>query len=231
MEAEVKDRILYNDQKGPFVIQCTANAPYIGCYHEPNYWVLKDSKIYPLYISGDAWTKFKLGDHVPPWAKGAHFIHFLEVMEEWDRYDDWDVKELESWHLDNYNVLNTITGVLAFHQLPTPIWSCSVCKNDCRGFARFLGYRGNGGIGVFLEDPICSDCFHNVIRWCNECCRYVKVTEDGLCPQDTAEVEHVLYPPDDQAEAFGMTGRQFLGPDGDAEGLQGVSIVIMQKGV
>jgi len=240
VEAEVRDRILA-DQKGPLVVQCTANVPYIGCYHEPNYWLLKDSSIYPLYISGDAWSKFRLGEQVSTWLEGIeeihlHRVHFLEVMEGWDRYDDWDVRELENWHLDNYNVLNMITAVLTCHELPTPIWRCSVCKKDCRGLAKFLGYRGNGGIGIFLEDPVCDDCFHDTVRWCEGCCRYINVTGRGWCPHDTGDldedaVEHRLHLPDDQAEAFGLTGRQFLGPDGDAEGLRGVSIVIMQKGV
>lgn len=237
MEAEVRDRLLKNPD-GPFVLQCMANAPYDGCWHEPNYWLLKDKEVYPLYISGVAWTKFKFSRYDQPWFHGVYFTSFIKEMEDGlhDRYDEWEILDPDKWHFSNYNVLNSVTVLMTRHQLQPPLWECSECKNMCQGKAKFLSYVGNGGIGVFLKDPVCEECFQQ-IRWCETCSRYVKVDGVDVCPEEDEDSDlekaevHKLHPPDDQAIAFGLTGDRFLGPDGDVEGLEGVSVVIMQKGV
>lgn len=228
MKSELKK--VLEDPKGPYVMQCNARTPYSGCWHEPNCWLVKDHKVYPLYISGDAWKRFEFEKYRPPWLHGVHFMSFLHAMEEMeDRYDEWELIQPEDWELDNYNVLNSITVLLMQHQVPLPKWTCSICDEVCRGRAHFLGYQGNGGIGIFLEDPCCSSCF-NEIKWC-ERCGYVKPDVLGFCPniEDDEDQRHELYDASDEAEQFGLTGMRFLGPDGDAEGLEGVSIVIMQK--
>lgn len=224
MESELKTML--EDPKGPLVFQCNARAPYSGCWNEPNYWLLKDQKIYPLYISGEAWDRFEFSKHEPPWMHGIHFMSFMHAMEEMgDLYDEWELIYPDEWDLDNYNVLNAITVLLMVHQVELPKWTCSICGGTCRGRAKFLGYRGNGGIGVLLENPCCSDCFYE-IKWC-ERCGYVKA--DEVCPNKEDEEGHELHDPSDEAEKFGLTGTRFLGPGGDAEGLEGVSIMTMQK--
>jgi hypothetical protein len=167
---------------------------------------------------------------------GVHFMDFLLHMEEGgDRYDDWEIQDPEDWRLDNYNVLNSITVLLMQHQVQLPKWQCDSCGEDCRGRAKFLSYRGNGGIGVYIDDPCCSTCF-NLIKWCNHCFSYVVPNESGACPNcSDPDSNHFgkeprFSDPQDEAEGFGLTGTKFLGPDGDAEGLEGVSIVIMSKG-
>lgn len=229
MESEVRDRLM-SDQKGPFALLCTALAPYDGCWHEPNYWLVKDHKVYPLYISGEAWDLFQFSNYDTPWMHGTHFMTFLRKMEESSRYEDWGLIEVEDWELDNYNILNSVTVIMMLHQVTSPKWKCGICWKTCRGRAKFLGYRGNGGVGVFLEDPCCSSCFSN-IKWCDTCCSTVSVDEYGNCPNDNDDDGyHELTNVEDEAEQFGLTGMKFLGPDGDAEGLEGVSIVVMTKG-
>ena len=228
MSDELKE--IFKDQKGPLVLRCSARAPYDGCWHEPNYWLLRDHKVYPLYISGDAWDRFEFAKYRPPWLHGVHFMSFLHAMEEMEnRYEDWDHFDPEDWELDNYNVLNSITVLLMQHQVPLPKWTCSVCSETCRGRPKFLGYRGNGGIGVFLEDPCCTKCFHE-IKWCEDC-GLVEPRECGVCPNLEPQDDrgHVLHDVEDEAEQFGLTGRKFLGPYGDAEGLEGISIVVATK--
>lgn len=227
---EMKDGILASP-KGPMVLRCTSVTPYSGCWEEPNYWLLKDQKIYPLYISGRAWDWFEFAKYDPPWMHGVHFLSFLVRMEEgvnW--YNEWETVDPEEWELTNYNVLNSITVLMMQHQQKLPTWYCDHCGNKCEGRAKFLSYHGNGGIGVMLEDPVCHECFYT-IRWCDDCMKYVEpVDEEALvCPGKDEDREHELSEPQDEAEGFGLTGDKFLGPDGDAEGLEGVCIVIAQK--
>lgn len=229
---EMKSRVL-EDPKGPYALSCTSHAPYDGCFHEPNYWLVKNQKVCPLYISGESWSWFNFWNVNKPWMSGTHFLTFLEKMSSshaQGKYDDWEYIDLENWEFENYNVLNTITVILMQHQVPLPKWACTQCSEPCRGRAKFLSYRGNGGIGIFLEDPACSTCFSK-IRWCEVCEKQIVLEGEELdCPNGDEKEIHTLHPVEDEGENFGLTGEKFLEPNGDAEGLLGVAIVFMTKG-
>jgi hypothetical protein len=235
---EMKKELMSSRDK-TVVLECTAIGPYDGCFHEPNYWLLKDRSIYPLFISGKAWDWFEFAKYDPPWMHDVPLLDFLDSMEETDRYNQWEIIDPEKWELTHYNVLNSTTVLMSQHQAPLPTWYCDRCGNKCTGRAKFLGYCGDGGIGIHLEDPVCDECF-NKIRWCDDCIRYVEPVNEGdeyndeeiyVCPNkdEDDDRKHKLYEVEDEAIGFGLTGDKFL-LDGDADGLEGVAIVIMQKG-
>ena len=238
---------LMKEKHSELILTCTSHTPYDGCWHEPNYWVLTDHRVYPLYISGKIYGTWYNGDR-EPWLHGIPWMNFLLEMERrQNEYDDWETFDPEEWELENYNVLNSITVILFIHEVTPPKWTCTICGEECRGRAKLLSYRGNGGIGVCMEDPCCDRCFYEH-KWCDTCNGYVRPTEmveikdvngkfgggriPPQCPNagDEDEGYHKLWDMTDEGAAFGLTGDKFLGPDGDVEGLQGVCIVIAQKG-
>jgi hypothetical protein len=223
----------------PCILQCSANAPYDGCRYEPNYWLLKEGLVYPIYVSGRAYKWFDLNTCESP---GSIIMHstdvegFVQRMDDMGRgeYDDWEVFSIDDVS-PNPNALNAMTMILNTHEVDLPSWGCDICGQCCTGLVRWLGYTGNGGIGVTLTDPCCQQCFDQ-LRWCDSCFRHVTAKWDSkkdelVCPEyDLDDDEkHELSEVVDEAESFGLTGYEFLGPDGDAEGLDGVSIVIAQK--
>jgi hypothetical protein len=254
---ELKEKLAELDHGKNWIVECVSKAPYNGCWYEPNYWLLKGGDVFPLYISGTVAHDLGIDCSADksPWLTATSLEEWLVYMDSHDRYQDWEVINPEEWELKNYNVLNAVTAILVQHEVHTPKWDCDICKESCAGLAKFLGYRGNGGVGIMIEDPCCESCFDS-IRWCNSCYRYVKynkldgedIDEDDEDDEDSYDEEghfnrnficenydpeesekHELCRATDEAEKFGLTGDRFLGPDGDAEGLQGICIVIATK--
>lgn len=255
------------------IIRCCANAPYSGCFSEPNYWLLKaTSRIHPIYVSGEAYKWFgfdKMKNANEIVTAGVPLLTFCEKMEQdvgtYRRYEDHEI--LDVWDVDwNPNVLNSATMICMLlngrdaddqGNLYLPRWECSICGEVCAGVARFLGYTGNGGVGIILKDPCCQQCFSS-IQFCGHCYKYVtpvvpkdeydnrdqialqnvdmeRNTDDQelLCPncELDEDQEQELSEPEDCAVQFGLDGTKFLDPDGDEQGLEGISIVILRKGV
>ena len=165
---------------------------------------------------------------------------FYQYMRWSESYIEWEVSEPESVNL-NFNLLNAVTALLHQHKVELPTWDCTHCHEECTGIARFLGYKGNGGIGVWVEEPVCDECFSK-LRWCSECLETVEVNdysdehECDLCPNDDIagideyeKPSHKLYPAEDVAVQFGLDGFRFL-RSGEAEGIKGVSIMVGHKG-
>ena len=244
---EILDIVKDLKDDASLIIGCTAIGPYGGCFHEPNYWLFKERRIYPLYVSGPASKYFRYDEItgepeevVEELMKGLDADLFFNYMSYNEAYTDWETSEPELFSL-NYNLLNAVMALLHHHKVELPKWECTKCGEECTGIAKFLGYTGNGGIGVWVEDPVCEECF-NRLRWCSECFSTVEVSdyseehECDLCPNDDIagidryeKPTHELYPAEDVAVQFGLDGSRFL-RSGEAEGIRGVSIIIGHKG-
>lgn len=204
------------------VFECKAHSPYAGCFYENNYWLLKDNLVYPLYVSGVACELLDL----PKITDGVGPHKFLVTMiKNPSRYSDWDAVPINELEVGS-NLLNSITKLMLKHELKPPTWCCSICLEDCVGYAHFLGYTGDGGVGIILTDECCDDCFKK-IRWCGNCGYYGAPVIPEMCPK--CEEFDYLCDPDDYAETFGLAG-EALDSDGDSQGIKGVSVVIISKG-
>jgi hypothetical protein len=197
----------------PAILSCRAHTPYSGCWWEPNYWLLHKKLVYPLYVTGGAYSICAVGSLADVLMRGCVIEAFIERLGDDDDYDRWEIEEIGEIE-PNPNNLNTLTAILANHGLQGPIWTCSTCGRSFRGIARFLGYTGNGGVGIWLQEPCCEECFR-ALRWC-ETCTQVVLPVDGRCAgidEDESE-SHVLHAfvagEDDQAEVFHMTGHHYL---------------------
>ena len=196
------------------VLSCKSHTPYEGCWWEPNYWLLHEKLIYPIHVSGRAYELCGFSGGVADVLMHSNAIEkFVELLDEEDRYDGWEIEEIDDIE-PNPNTLNSMTAILSNHGLLGPIWTCEYCDKRHRGIAHFLGYTGNGGVGVWLTDPCCDSCF-DALRWCEGCYSTV-LPEDGFCPsascqdmEEPASLNPLDPNEDDQAVAFHMTGGQF----------------------
>ena len=221
MNAELVERL--KGLTAPVVLRCTAVAPYEGCWEEPNHWLLKDRKFFPLYVSGIASQLFLLNS-VEAALRPISWDDFVDTMREYDdRYTEWDYENPGDRAPGN-NYLNAMTVLLHRHGVQSPKWNCVECSRDHQGVAHFLSYRGNGGVGIFLEMPVCDECF-DAQELCASC--YSGVDEEGYC--ESCDGCMGVCPPEDQAVEFGLDGSKFLAA-GESQGPPPV-IVIMSKGV
>ncbi len=232
-------RTLLSGREDPAILYCKAHAPYDGCWWEPNYWLFKEGELFPIYVSGNAYKWFGLNQELTAYdviMHGTIADAFVEVIEEnasgpYPAYDGWELEEIDE--IDpNPNNLNTMTVILGNHGLDGPVWQCHYCEEHHRGVAKFLGYEGNGGVGIWLSMPTCERCFGE-LRWC-EGCHFTVMPEDGKCPSfgcQDLDPQPPMHPlkeeEDDEAKKFGLDGSKFLAP-GEACGPPPV-IVIMKK--
>lgn len=223
----------------PAILSCKAHVPHGGCWWEPNYFLFRGGEVFPIYVSGRAysWCGFdKLHSASDIILHGTPTSDFVEMMEQGDHYDTWELKEIDEIE-PNPNNMNTMTVILRHHELEGPVWSCDYCGESYRGIAKFLGSTGNGGAGIFLTNPCCAECF-SALRWCWRCYCTVTPNEDGSCPSygcqdlDEGEEPGVLRPldpnEDDEAVRFGLDGRRFLA-DGEACGSPPVLVIMTKK--
>jgi hypothetical protein len=213
---------------GPMIVECNAIAPYPGCWHEPNYWVASWDLVIPLYVSGQ--LQKELCRELRAGPKIKEFIEWITGCPG-NYYEDWEILETQKLS-PPYNLHNSIINQLQKWGCPPdllPYFHCDQCGAQSRGHARFLGYRGNGGVGIELTHPVCEECFGKM-EWCEDCGDTV-MPENGMCPGYDASDEdgrhHHLSDLEDEGEKFGM------GPDAGvlehAEGPPPV-VVIWQKG-
>lgn len=208
MSKKISEEALSPEWRGtPYILVCRASAPYSGCFWEYNYWLHKERKFYPLHISGYVLKLFTNPDvSVEDYSlekSGVREHTFLEWADSTNRYSDWSIEKIDECTVA-YNTLNSITALLHYHKLEGPPWDCSICKKTHTGMARFLGYKGNGGVGINLTDPCCDDCFDSH-AWCDECCSIVK-RATGSCPQCSGD----LSDNKDEAEDFELDGSRTL---------------------
>jgi hypothetical protein len=208
----------------PRLVRCIAEMPYDGCWCEPNFWLWQDGFMRPLFVSGRLYDDLFKGRDLETILEGVSLDAFLEALRDRWCYEDFEILPTTVGVGNNW--LNTLTVLMARHGIEeTPVWTCKECGKDHSGVAAFLGYRGNGGIGINLESPCCRDCF-DAIQICPTCGRQVTWEEDqSQCPC-CGPVEDP-EPAEDQAVSFGLDGRRFLRP-GEEQGPPPV-IVIVQK--
>jgi hypothetical protein len=207
-----------NRGEGPKIISCTAHAPYSGCWHEPNYWLLYEDGIRPLYVTGSLYTALLPKEMEPSRVPYLHFTleEFCKAVDLY-YYNDFDIYDISEIDVSPNN-LNGITAILSVLGLKGPVWECDICDSKFTGIARFLGYHGNGGIGIVLTNPCCDDCFRN-LAFCGQCGATDKAGYNDLgelyCTrcESTAEVYPLDDEEDDNARAFGLTGSSFLGEE------------------
>ena len=65
-------------------------------------------------------------------------------------------------------------------------WLCEACGHETLGIGEggaphFTGYRGNGGIGVFMEGGLCSNCFDAGV--CEVCANHGGNDHEKYCPE------------------------------------------------
>ena len=232
-------RELFAEREEPAILSCRSHVPYDGCWWEPNYWLFKDGEVFPIYVSGKAYKWCGLDKEPTAYdvvMHGTILDAFIEVMEQGDNYDTWELEDIDEVD-PNPNNMNTMTVILDHHGLKGPVWVCYYCGEPHVGIAKFLGAEGNGGVGIWLTNPCCDECF-SALRYCDRCYCTILPEEDGTCPsfgcQDLDEDEEPgeLHPlnedEDDEAVKFGMDGRRFLA-DGEGAGPPPV-IFIMEKG-
>ena len=78
IEDDVKTEI--GNRDGPIALYCSARSPYDGCWHEPNYWLVKEDEVFPLYISGRAFDWWFKRDDPHPWLFPVDLEEFLGAM-------------------------------------------------------------------------------------------------------------------------------------------------------
>jgi len=208
----------------PVVLSCQSIAPYSGCWEEPNHWLLKDGQLYPLYVSGVLYAVLGyegLAAH-DVIMKATPLQEFIEqALAHQSRYSEWRWAGTGEVDLgENYH--NIVTVILDRHNVPTPKWVCDTCGDTYQGVAHFLGYRGNGGIGIFLRDYCCGDCLGSS-EYCSVCDHK---TEAGWCEHCEDDVR--TYGSEDQAPRFGLDGSQFLGP-GESQGPPPVIVIAVRE--
>lgn len=196
----------------PYILVCRASGPYDGCFWEYNYWLQKNRKFYPLHVSGYVLKLFISPDvSVEDYSRQKNGVRehiFLEWADSTNRYSDWTIEKIEECCVA-YNKLNSITTLLHYHELEGPQWDCSICEETHTGLAKFLGYEGNGGVGINLTDPCCTSCFDEA-EYCEGCWSTVTPDEKGLCPNCGEETEFGNEDLQDEAENFGMDGSKTL---------------------
>ena len=215
---------------GPLILECSAVSPYPGCRYEANYWLASIDRVIPLYVSGllrkELCKEFRF--------VGPSVNEFIEWITGYPGayYEDWDIVESSEFS-PPYNLFNSIFNQLKRWRCPPdalPYFCCDQCNAKRRENARFLGYCGNGGVGIELTHPVCEECFKK-LKWCMSCNETV-MPLGGICPgydysEDGMTRYHHFSDPEDEGVKFGM------GPDAGvldrAEGPPPVA-VIWQKG-
>ena len=222
-EPELLDEAAALWKKGePFYLTGVVVAPYDGCFHEPQIWLVEpdcDDKmetVKPLYASGHGigvdivWNFADLvtwlsdqdlravlmqDDRVSPRCSRHH------MLSPSGRFDSFEVHEGTELLNDlgpheHYwaHAASKASGEWGFDAK----WKCEKCDQVIVGgeyecMPVFTGYRGNGGIGVFMEGAICQECAdQGMCDICREHCDYQEaydpdVAEHGwnLCEDHT----------------------------------------------
>jgi hypothetical protein len=142
-----------------------------------------DSVVWPLYASGqgvavDVIQSFSelvdwlAGDGLPKDRESRH-------TKSWSHWGTFDSFEVHPWGpvsefppIEHYWG-HAIQVAQEKYELDLP-WLCAKCGHEVKGkdesdcAPHYTGYRGNGGIGVFMEGGLCDECFD---AGCCDACR------------------------------------------------------------
>lgn len=184
-----------------YIIQFTAHAPYDGCFSEPQFVAMAEGTF--VNLTHD--SVYKIADL----EDIEKYIHKAEGNDGYyrdsmnDNFVIYDVTH--GFDLDNINetFYATLAQVIE-NELPNVDYgfTCSKCGNYHINpeYIEYEGYRGNGGVGVFMEGALCEDCYQS--GCCPHCGEYVgesdifEYAEDYKCisciSTDLEKNEHKL---------------------------------------
>jgi hypothetical protein len=171
----------YFKQNKSFYLCCSVVAPYDGCFHEPNAFLITPKNnvndfnseilVKPLYANGQGKKLIEL--------KSKEEI--IKLIENEKLEDDW--RTIDCFSTGNVNEpINKATPLHETYWVQALSaakenfgieldWVCEKCEkvhtyDECDA-PQFTGYRGNGGVGVFMEGALCSDCIEEGL--CRHC--------------------------------------------------------------
>ncbi len=196
-EPELLDEAVALWKKGePFFLTGVVVAPYDGCFHEPQIWWVEPNcdepleTVKPLYASGQS-----LGVDIV-WCLGDLLTWLAEqslspVLMQDDRVSPRCAEHHMLSPSGRFDSFEVHAGDTLLSDLPPSEhywahaaktasskwsldlkWQCGKCEQVIEGGEYecepvFTGYRGNGGIGVFMEGVLCHDCAQQGM--CNLC--------------------------------------------------------------
>lgn len=185
---ELLDEVLALWKKGErFFLTGVVVAPYDGCFHEPNIWLVEPDceettqVVKPLYASGQGLgvdLVFNLGDLLewlaeqsllPLWGKDDRTSPRCSqhrMLSPSGRFDSFAVHPGDT-------LANELPPTAHYwaHAVKTADsvwdieleWQCPECDEIIKGGLDecepvHTSYRGNGGVGVFMEGTMCYEC-------------------------------------------------------------------------
>lgn len=187
-EPELLDEAVALWKKGePFFLTGVVVAPYDGCFHEPQIWLVEPNceepleTVKPLYASGQGlgvdlvWC---LGDLLT-WLAEQSLSPVLgqddrvsprcakhRILSPHGRFDSFEVHDGDTLLSDlppsEHYWAHAATVASRKWDIDLK-WQCEKCEQIVAGGEYecepvFTGYRGNGGIGVLMEGVLCRDC-------------------------------------------------------------------------
>lgn len=184
-EQVIKEINSFFRRKKAFFLCCSVTAPYNGCFHEPNMFLVcpegnknefEGDLVKCLYASGQ-------GEGVGKLTSKKEIIQMVRderVPNEpsWKSIDSFTTGDASKPINEGTPVNDHYWGQairLAEEELDIQLtWKCGKCEQVIEGGTyesepQFTGYHGNGGIGVFMEGAICSECVDNGL--CSNCGR------------------------------------------------------------
>lgn len=149
-----------------------------------------DSIVWPLYATGHGvatdviWSFSELVDwlvdgELPPDRESRHGAEYARGSYRWGRgsFDSFEVHPwgpISEFPPREHYWGHAISVAAERYEMNLP-WKCDKCgcevegKDDSDCAPHFTGYRGNGGIGVFMEGALCDNCFD---QGCCDVCRF-----------------------------------------------------------
>lgn len=151
-----------------FYLTFQVNAPYAGCYYEPNILYVdpvdKVTPIRPLYVTGK-FSGMLCGLESP--MGPARLIQLLDAGSIQHKISDIECTLVGDAPINDALGIDEhywVQGVKSAHDQGISLtWRCPICDvaYSNEDLPEFTGYKGNGGVGVFMLDPMCPSCIHN----------------------------------------------------------------------
>jgi hypothetical protein len=168
-----------------FYLTGVVSSPYSGCFHEPNIWLVtppgcdehdsinsnndseREQCIWPLYASGQG---IKTGEETAGHRAFIRVLFWLadqQLCSTYGTFDSFSVSEMCSIS-DLAPTEHYWAAAIAVAEDEYQIsltWTCGCCDSEQQGRGEsygphFTSYRGNGGVGVFMEGAICDECLY-----------------------------------------------------------------------
>lgn len=203
-EQVIKEINSFFRRKKAFYLCCVVNAPYDGCFHEPNVFLVcpegnkngfEGDLVKGLYATGQGQGVCKLESkkEIIEMVRSEH----VPNESSWKSIDSFTTGDAskpinEVTPVHEHYWAQAILVASEEHEISL-LWKCDKCNHEIEGDyyegrPTFTGYRGNGGIGVFMTGALCDDCVQNGL--CRKCGRDGDPTE--MYDPDIAENGHCL---------------------------------------